>query len=284
MVKGESVDYLGVSEQDSQGTTWYKVQYYSYGTGWVTSQYSKLVGAASGNGGSAYVQASGGNVNIRSFPSLDGEDRGTLKEGSKAEFLGMTSVDDRGVTWYKVEYKDIIGWASSRYSKLVGGSSSGSSDIFLPDLGVSGGYVMAEGGDVNIRSNPSLDGKVLGTIHEGETASYLNSRSTDERGVTWYKANFEGTVGWVSARYSTLLGNGSVSLPEFYTSIVKAVGGDCNIRTQPNLNGSSIGVMKKGESGTYLNQSSVDERGVTWYKVKFEGETGWISSRYSDIF
>ena len=142
--------------------------------------------------------------------------------------------------------------------------------------------VKAEGGDVNIRSIPDLDGKDLGTIYEGDTASYLGSRSTDDRGVVWYKVNFDGVVGWVSARYSTLLGAGT-STPS-YTSTVEAVGGNCNIRTQPNLSASSIGVMYEGETGTYLNQSSVDERGVTWYKVKFDGKTGWVSSRYSDVY
>ncbi len=60
------------------------------------------------------------------------------------------------------------------------------------------------GGDANLRSGPGLSYEDIGTMHNGETASYLGGSSVDERGVTWYKVNFNGKVGWVSSKYARL--------------------------------------------------------------------------------
>ena len=145
------------------------------------------------------------------------------------------------------------------------------------------GYVQATGGNVYVRNAPNLNGKGLDAMQEGQTATYLDASSTDGRGVVWYKVSFKGKTGWVSSRYSKLYG-ANVSVPSESSGTVKAVGGNCNIRNAPNLNGNEIGMMKEGQKGTYLGSSSVDERGVTWYKVKFNGKIGWVSSRYTEVY
>lgn len=217
-----------------------------------------------------YVQATGGDVYLRTSPNLDGKKLDSMKEGETASYLNGSAVDDRGVLWYYVNFEGDAGWVSSRYSKLYGAS------IILPDFSsTSSAYVKAVGGDVNLRTSPNLNGGKLTSMKEGQTAAYLNGSSVDDRGVVWYKVSFNGKTGWVSSRYSELYNN-------FNT--VQAVGGNCNIRTAPNLNGNEIGVMKEGQKGTYLNSSSVDERGVTWYRVSFNGKTGWVSSRYTDVY
>ena len=206
LVRGETVTYTGQYAYDSNGRKWYKVQYYSYGTGWVSSRYSIVYGDVSSSTPSystpsystpslttSYVQASGGSVNIRSTPRLTGTDLGTMANGQTATYLGQSSTDDRGVVWYYVNYNGTVGWVSSRYSKLY--LSSGSTVTR---------YVTAKGGNVNIRSTPRLTGTDLGTIMDGYSAIYLNQSSTDDRGVVWYYVNYNGTIGWVSSRYSRL--------------------------------------------------------------------------------
>lgn len=272
LVKGEEVEYLG-SSTDSKGNTWYKIQYYSYGTGWIHSQYGKVVERG-------YVQASGGDVNVRSTPSLNGSDLTTMKNGQKADYLGQTSTDDRGVIWYKVSFNGYTGWVSSRYSKLVNDSS-----VTLPDFNFSYGYVKVTGNTVNVRKSPSLNGADLTTLKKGATVTYLGQTSTDDRGVVWYKVDVNGSTGWISSRYSELTNTASSALPDFrpVTKYVKADEGDCNIRNTPSLSGKDLGTMKRGQSAEYLNQSSTDDRGVVWYKISYNGVTGWVSSRYSSI-
>ena len=39
--------------------------------------------------------------------------------------------------------------------------------------------------------------------------------------------------------------------------------------------------IKSGRTLEYTGKSSVDSRGVRWYRVKYHGSFGWVSSRYS---
>ena len=55
--------------------------------------------------------------------------------------------------------------------------------------------------------------------------------------------------------------------------------GKCNLRTGPALGYSSITTVPKGTNLT-ATSSKTDDRGVKWYKVKYDGKTGWVSSVY----
>lgn len=59
-------------------------------------------------------------------------------------------------------------------------------------------------GNVHVRKGPGLDYAEMGTLDKGTLISYLGSSKKDERGVRWYKINYNGKVGWVSSKYSKL--------------------------------------------------------------------------------
>lgn len=61
------------------------------------------------------------------------------------------------------------------------------------------------------------------------------------------------------------------------------VTGDANARSNPSLNGYKLGVVTQGSWLTYRNVYSVDDRGVMWYGIIFDGLDAWISSRYSYV-
>ena len=61
------------------------------------------------------------------------------------------------------------------------------------------------------------------------------------------------------------------------------VTGDANARSNPSLNGYKLGVVTQGSWLTYRDVYSVDDRGVMWYGITFDGEDAWISSRYSYV-
>ena len=60
------------------------------------------------------------NVWMRTGPGLKYDQVTSLSEGKKLTYLGETSVDERGVAWYKVTYGKHTGWVSSKYTKLKG--------------------------------------------------------------------------------------------------------------------------------------------------------------------
>ena len=142
------------------------------------------------------------------------------------------------------------------------------------------GFALAEGyvktsGKVNVRTGAGLDYDSLGTVPKDSQLTFLDRTATDSRGVVWYNVRYNSyTTGWVSSKYASL---------HDYTLKVTAVSGQTYIRDAANLDGKALDVLHKGESGTYLDQSSVDERGVAWYRISFEGIKGWVSSRYTTL-
>lgn len=278
--RGTELFYLGVSDLDSSDNIWYKVQFGTYETGWVSAKYCELTG----NSVISYAKAEYGSSNIRNNPNLDSSTIGVMPQGSTALFLNQMSTDNRGVDWYYVNYNGTIGWVSSAYTYLYTETSNTISFMpNLPDYGSTAGTLKAAEGDSYIRSLPNLTGAELGVLKKGSSATYLKERSVDDRGVVWFKVKSGNTTGWVSSRYGMLYGNYTPTTPSASTKYVKATGGDCNVRDMPSLNGDSLGTLKKGETCTYQNVNSTDDRGVVWYKVKFKGKNGWVSSKYASL-
>ena len=59
-----------------------------------------------------------GNVNLRVGPGLDFDVLASVPADSRLEYLNETSVDERGVAWYKVSYRGDDGWVSSKYARI----------------------------------------------------------------------------------------------------------------------------------------------------------------------
>lgn len=59
--------------------------------------------------------------------------------------------------------------------------------------------------------------------------------------------------------------------------------GNVWLRSGPGKGYRKITSMKSGRKLEYLGKTSTDSRGVKWYYVKFKGNKGWVSSRYSKL-
>ena len=64
--------------------------------------------------------------------------------------------------------------------------------------------VYASGGSSYIRDQPSLNGRILGSLSRGNYARYCGESCYDYRGVRWDFVCSYGVYGWVSSRYTTL--------------------------------------------------------------------------------
>ena len=279
--KGSTVDYLDQTRYDSRDVAWYRV---SVGTGsaigWVTSDYAYLTGtpgvATYGDGANAGGAEGGywngnrvtvtGNVNVRSGPGTNYEILNTMFKGDTAAYLGNTGYDDRGVMWYYISYGKTTGWVSSTYAKLENSYDAQSN------------WVDIVGGKANVRTGPGLSYKSVGIVYSGDRLDYAGSSSVDERGVTWYQVKFGDSTAWVSSTYAELVKE-TIS----WFNWVRIVGGRANVRTGAGLGYKSIGVAYEDETLSYLGQTSVDERGVVWYSVSFNGRNGWVSSTYAEL-
>jgi len=153
-----------------------------------------------------YVYAKDGDSNVRTGPGLGYTSLGVLKKGDSANYLNSSSEDNRGVTWYKIEYKGKDAWVSSRYTVLRDGSWGGATakPTSAPTSAPRTSYVEGTSGKSHIRTGPALSYDDVGVLHVGETATYLGEQSTDDRGVVWYKISYKGEERWVSSKYTTL--------------------------------------------------------------------------------
>ena len=218
-----------------------------------------LTGTALAGG---YVEGVGGDSNVRTGPGLSYKSIGTLYEGETLEYLGDISYDSRGVAWYEVAYGNRTGWVSSRYTALYDGY-----DIAVEATA-----------RVYVRTGPGLGYAEMGALVKGDRLDYLGSTSYDSRGVAWYEVAYGNRTGWVSSRYSEL-----VYADAYVERYVEATA-QVYIRSGPGLSYAERTAMRKGDVADYLNDYSVDKRGVTWYWVSFGGTTGWVSSRYSVLY
>ena len=57
--------------------------------------------------------------------------------------------------------------------------------------------------------------------------------------------------------------------------------GKSYVHTGPGLDYKKLGVLHRGEDAKYLGETSIDERGVLWYKIRWNGQSAWVSSRYT---
>ena len=60
--------------------------------------------------------------------------------------------------------------------------------------------------------------------------------------------------------------------------------GEVNIRREAGLQAESIGTVHADEQLAWLGGTSVDERGMIWFEVAWNGTgSGWVSARYSKL-
>ncbi len=267
--KGVTMTY-DETAKDSRGVKWYHV-YYGKSSGWISSKYAKKSGSGGSSGDPGDRVTTTANVNMRAGAGVEYDKLRTVPGGTTLTWDKKAS-DSRGVTWYRVSYKGWTGWIISKYTRKGSSGGGGSSDS---------GQVTTTG-SVHMRQGPSLGYDVLLTIDEGVTLNW-DKKSTDSRGVAWYRVYYKGLTGWVSSKYAKKGGKPKPKpAPGGGTQVVGDTG-KSNVHTGPGLAYDTLGVLHKEEDATYLNETSVDARGVVWYKISWQGGTAWVSSRYTRL-
>ena len=230
-----------------------------------------------------------GACNVRSGPGTGYESLGMVNKGATLRYWGDSEYSN-GYTWYNVDYHGQSGWVSSKYASLTdyGGIATYASDgdgasYDSFDFGRFGyGASVYINGDCNVRSGPSLSHDTLGTARQGSVLTGLGTIRTDSRGIEWYSVSFRDQDGWVSSTYASLSGFEDYAIND-YGRYVVGVSGDSNVRTGPGLDYGKLGVLYEGSSAAFLGQTSVDERGVEWYRISWKDSAGWVSSRYTAL-
>ncbi len=126
------------------------------------------------------------------------------------------------------------------------------------------GKVSAYGG-LHLRSGAGLSYKILKTIPNGASIT-LKSKTGN-----WYKTSYNGTNGYVYSSYVKKTSSSSSSSSK--TGYVNASGG-LNLRKGKSTSYGVISVISDGSAVTVKSSSG------SWYKVVYNGKTGYVSSGY----
>lgn len=124
------------------------------------------------------------------------------------------------------------------------------------------GYVACRHGRYYVRAEANKNGKILGTVKDGDNIPYLGETKDG-----WNKVLFNGNAGWLSGKAGDVKEDAQVKI-----LTVKA--GTWYVRTAPSTGGEKIGVVTGGETLVFMGLETDG-----WYMVEQNGATGWISKR-----
>jgi N-acetylmuramoyl-L-alanine amidase len=124
------------------------------------------------------------------------------------------------------------------------------------------GKITAAGG-LNLRGTPSTSGTVLVTVPEGATVEIAAQQGQ------WYKATYQNKSGWLSASYVTITAT-------YKQGKITAAGG-LNMRESSATTARILTTIPQNALVTVTNEQN------GWYKVTYQGTTGWIYADYVTV-
>lgn len=120
---------------------------------------------------------------------------------------------------------------------------------------------------LNIRSGPGTSYSIVGRVNRDSRLVVLEQTSAD-----WYKINYQGTVGYVSTDYLK-----NVLKAENFNATGKVIGSGCRMRSKPNTTSSILGTYNSGIKMSVIGINN------GWYKVQYNGKTGYMRSDLMEI-
>lgn len=187
----------------SKSGSWYQIKYNGI-TGYVHGDYVSEVASSSAISTKGKVYNVSTNLRVRSGASTSSSILGYLTNNTEVTIVGSEG------EWYKIKYNNGYGYVSKQYittnldstnnteNNNTENNNTGNSDSSEAMNAV--GVVTNVSSNLRVRKQPSSSAVVLGYLLNNE-----NVNITGKEG-SWYKINFKGSVGYVSADYIKISG------------------------------------------------------------------------------
>ena len=199
------------------------------------------------------------NVNFRKSASTSSSIIETIPKNTTVEVIDKSTSG-----WYKVKYKGNTGYVSKDYVKLNG---SGSDDNTPPSSSEKG----ATTANLNLRKSASTSSSIIATIPKNTTIEIVSKSNSK-----WFKVKYKGNTGYVSKDYVKLNGSSSNNETPSTPSSEKGVtSANVNFRKSASTSSSIIATIPKNTTIEIVSKSN-----SKWYKVKYKGNTGYVSKDY----
>ncbi|WP_300262323.1 SH3 domain-containing protein [Clostridium sp.] len=238
----------------------------------------------------ASVKANGG-LWLHSTKDSSASSRITIMgNGEKVDIL------DESDSWYKVNYNGTMGWCSSQFlsNKTVISENSQSKHIEknktvqvikpVTSSSIKTSYIKANGGLWLHSTKDSSASSRITIMNKGSKVRVL------EESGCWFKVDYNGNTGWCASKFLTNpvtsqsnvveeskpahLAQSNISEMSLKSAHIKANGGLWLHSSKDSSTSSRLTVMGNGHRVEIL------EKNGDWYKVRYNGNIGWCSSRF----
>ncbi len=237
-----------------QGKTWHKVRV--DGTvGYMAAKYVSLGKVTVVT--DAKVSGANGYINLRASASADAKILAQYKNGTRVKILSHAN------GFYKVQAGDLVGYMVDYLVRL--------DDVKIETYA----YVStANGGNLNLRNAPSLEGRVLGSFANGTKVAVV------QKDTTWSKVRASSATGYMMNKFLSFKKPAPPVTPDtfpktpFAAKLINPNGNHIvNFRSAKNL--ANRYVICTYPVGTAVE---VIEATTDWCKVSIDGTVGYIST------
>ena len=239
-------------------SSWYKVKYNNK-LGYISSKYAKLSYKAYSPKIKGKTTA---NLYIRSGVGLKYKKKKYIKKGTTITLNGYYRT--AGYDWYKVAYGKTTGYLSSKYVKRISTQPKPKWVNYNPNRN---GITSV---NTSFKKTSSSGSSTICNIPVGTRVSlYGYDKYTNG---SWYKANYNGSIGYISANDCHLdYRSYSPNKPGITTA-------NLYMRSGVGLNYSKKIYIPKGSTISLYGYYSTAR--YDWYKINYKNKTGYISSKY----
>lgn len=156
------------------------------------------------------------------------------------------------------------------FSRASGGAISGSTTVTQTGT-------LRTTSNVNLRKSGSTSSLRLGSVPNGTVLAYTDIYVKD--GITWYQVRYNGKTGWLMGTYVTTTNSSGGSGGGSTTTVGTLRTTDkVNLRKSASKSSARLAVVPKGITLSYTSTSL--RSGITWYRVVYNGHTGWLMGTF----
>lgn len=212
------------------------------------------------------------SVNVRSGPGNSYSVVTVMKSGTTTANLGTSG------NWVKVTVNGKTGYVYNRYLSDANGSTSSSTPTPTTTSNVSKVVYVVNTSALNVRSGPGTSYNVVGGLSRGASANVVGSSGK------WYKISYGGGYGYISSSYTSSAPSSTTSTSNVTNtsnttnttsgSTYYSTTSGLNVRSGPGMSYASKGTLSYGQAVTVIDTSGY------WYKIQFNGGTGYVGSKY----
>lgn len=218
------------------------------------------------------------NLNVRSEPDAGATRLGSLERGTSVQVKGAVQVNGKNTGWYLIRYNGKDAYVSSQYVSKT--KPEIKKEQTVKSLSFTG-YATSKDPDLNVRTEPDVSAKRLGSLGYGTAVEVTGVVQLDGKDAGWYQIKYDGKTAYAASAFISKTKPSTVEVTvkdETFTGKVTASG--LNVRAKPDAKADKLGAFSKGDSVSVTGIVQQGGKDTGWYRVTYKGKTGYVSAKY----